>query len=46
MCLISFENVKRKTANMRSKVSSWSLMLYTVFNQRYSIGEMAHIRDE
>jgi hypothetical protein len=30
---MSFENVKRKTASMRSRVSSWSLMLYTAFNQ-------------
>jgi hypothetical protein len=28
-CLISFEKAKRRTANMRSRVSSWSLILYT-----------------
>lgn len=46
MCLISFEKVKRKTANIRSKASSWSLMLCTVFNQRCGMKELAHIRDE
>lgn len=34
-CLISFEKAKRRTASMRSRVSSWSLILYTAFNQRY-----------
>jgi hypothetical protein len=27
-CLISFEKAKRRTASMRSRVSSWSLILY------------------
>lgn len=44
MCLISFEKAKRRTASMRSRVSSWSLILYTAFNQRQSIGWLAHIR--
>jgi hypothetical protein len=46
MCLISFEKVKRKTANIRSRASSWSLMLFTVFNQRCSMEKLAHIRDK
>jgi hypothetical protein len=31
-CLMSFEKAKRRTASMRSRVSSWSLILYTAFN--------------
>jgi hypothetical protein len=45
MCLISFERAKRRTANMRSRESSWSLILHCV-QLRHGIGELAHIRDK